>query len=1194
MAAFSSPDLSSPVGSPVPSVTSTVFSNSSHLTMFTVSTATSQFSSEQLPPPSSSIKEIAWQHAVPDYEWAERLMLEHCSDSDSTRKSGVFTYKEATAALSKIADGAVPNATPELVQALLENDADVCLERRKSSNLFKKMKGKNQEDIRGNLLERATLNCSSSILYCLIMEADEPSLDRALPIAMSQNDEEKVTMLRIKGADAGPLCEQFLRAVDSGVNGVVKSLVTGFKGACQKCRDNGLVRAAKLGFGSMVQVLLNNGADVNFGSGAALMAAVEDGWDAIATTIISHLAKPSCNDLLDKAVLQSYNYGRLSVLEACLKAGAQGPATATTLIHTIRREQHELAETLVRYGASVEYREAESLKFAIGTGKPDLLRILLSGKPSQSSIAAAFTEATKISDIRVAHQTVEILILSGLRGDHVNDMLVRSLDSVSMAGDDQSRYELVDLLLTKGSADINSHDGRPLALAAAKGWVKILELLIHHRPQVQSLRDALKPAMRLDDPGLRKHIIESILAGAKGNTLAIEKLKATGLALAARSRHLDVLDFLAQSELSTLSINTGFAEAISGGEHLFKSEEGLNIIQFFLKHEASGPLIGEAFCQAVKLFERDAIEMLSTAVDITAVNKSLRGLIEYSDDWHAPDDRNIWVVEQLLEMGADGETLSLALVRAIQAYVSGRGSETLVDTLLESEKADVNYSKAEALKVAVRAGNATLLQKLATNGATRETLTHAFAEAVAVQLEENTVLSLIDALILPKNANCLPDFCTVLPGRSPPIIECLTAHPESVKLVARLAQLGCDLEAKCDTVLLKHAEPVAALMWSLKAGSSVSRLVIEALVDAKANVQVAAPLSGVTPLIMAAINGRADVVQKLIKANADTLARDHRDRTALYYAAQAGNLDVVKPLLKAKFRLNDGSLHEAARELHCDVVAALIKAGYSTGFPSSRPEHNGRTPIQELACKSDGTRSTLEIESTLIALKEGKLALLDKWQGKNPLFLALENSYAVTLALLDIVMWPVINDEGNVFVDLDYDGKRLFFSPTMYMRFYWSQTSGYQQLERLLRTKHCVDRYYAELGAEQPVGAVGLPDDIAKEDRRIRAEAEKRQKREQEHQDKLRWESEEAALKRGNIAMLHHAQLDQQVEKMAVTEQSKTRAALITQSEIQRKQQLELSFQQQIGQQKIEQQRKQNMLAAEAQRQKMLQQARRG
>ncbi|KAF3058399.1 hypothetical protein GL218_05514 [Daldinia childiae] len=353
-------------------------------------------------------------------------------------------------------------------------------------------------------------------------------------------------------------------------------------------------------------------------------------------------------------------------------------------------------------------------------------------------------------------------------------MLVRSLDRVSMVGDDKSRYELVDLFLTKGSADVNSCDGRPLALVAAEGRAKILELLISYRPQVKSLRSALEPTMRVGDPALRMRIIELVLAGTRGDTSAIDDLKATALALAARFQHIDILELLVQSGVSIPSINAGLAEAISGGDQLFKAE-GLEIIQFFLEHGA--------FCQAVRLFESDAIELLSTSANPAAVDMTFKGIIEHSDDWHAPDDCNIWLTELLLERGPSSETVMLALIRAIQAYVSGRSSEILIDMILGSREANVNYNKAEALKIAARAGNVSLLKKLASSGATREILTYAFADAVVVKSDEDTVLSLINALILGQNAECRPGFSAVLSGRSPPIIECLITHPESVKLV---------------------------------------------------------------------------------------------------------------------------------------------------------------------------------------------------------------------------------------------------------------------------------------------------------------------------------------------------------------------------------------------------------------------------
>ncbi len=85
-----------------------------------------------------------------------------------------------------------------------------------------------------------------------------------------------------------------------------------------------------------------------------------------------------------------------------------------------------------------------------------------------------------------------------------------------------------------------------------------------------------------------------------------------------------------------------------------------------------------------------------------------------------------------------------------------------------------------------------------------------------------------------------------------------------------------------------------------------------------------AALSKTTPLILAAKYRRSDVVKKLIKANADTCVRDYRERSPLFFASREGDLDAVNVFLKARYRPNDGSLPEAARNQHDEVVAALI------------------------------------------------------------------------------------------------------------------------------------------------------------------------------------------------------------------------------------------------------------------------------
>jgi ankyrin repeat protein len=115
-----------------------------------------------------------------------------------------------------------------------------------------------------------------------------------------------------------------------------------------------------------------------------------------------------------------------------------------------------------------------------------------------------------------------------------------------------------------------------------------------------------------------------------------------------------------------------------------------------------------------------------------------------------------------------------------------------------------------------------------------------------------------------------------------------------------------------------------------------------------ANVNFTAPSSLTIPLILAAKNGHGDIVKKLLDAKADPRAHDRFEKAALFYASRIGDVDTVKILLKNEPRLNDGSLHEAARNLHRDCVAALIKAKFDPNFRSAREEYCGRNPLQEL------------------------------------------------------------------------------------------------------------------------------------------------------------------------------------------------------------------------------------------------------
>jgi hypothetical protein len=173
---------------------------------------------------------------------------------------------------------------------------------------------------------------------------------------------------------------------------------------------------------------------------------------------------------------------------------------------------------------------------------------------------------------------------------------------------------------------------------------------------------------------------------------------------------------------------------------------------------------------------------------------------------------------------------------------------------------------------------------------------------------------------------------------------------------------------------------------------------------------------------------RPYVLSRLIDLGARVGQKDFLDRTPLFYASRRGNLPAITSLLKKKPILNDGSLHEATRELH-SAVKMLVAAGHSADFPSLR--HEGRTPLGELCYSSNGAENHSELHNTLSKLQVTKLAPLKKCRGRTALFLALENSNPVPVVarLIEVCLWKDLNDPSNVFEQGDY-----FYSATMYIK----------------------------------------------------------------------------------------------------------------------------------------------------------------
>ena len=277
-----------------------------------------------------------------------------------------------------------------------------------------------------------------------------------------------------------------------------------------------------------------------------------------------------------------------------------------------------------------------------------------------------------------------------------------------------------------------------------------------------------------------------------------------------------------------------------------------------------------------------------------------------------------------------------------------------------------------------------------------------------------------------------------------------------------------------------------------------------------ANPNYTTDVSKTTPLHIAAKHERPDVVTALLKHGAKVSTRDVYDRSALFYASQNGDVQSITAILKAKPGPNDGSLQEAARELHAPAIKLLIKGGHHPDFTSTK--HDGRTALAELALCCESSPSDARIDDTIDALVAGKVDPLKKCRGKTPLYLALENPspFAIIQKLLERIYWQFVNDPNNLYVE-----DNIFYSPTMYVSkgFLPLSQPDSERLLQLLRDHEAADIYYAKEGQEQPPDAVGMPEKIAEFERKKKAREDKLRQQDEDHQRALMREAEAAGLK---------------------------------------------------------------------------------
>lgn len=228
---------------------------------------------------------------------------------------------------------------------------------------------------------------------------------------------------------------------------------------------------------------------------------------------------------------------------------------------------------------------------------------------------------------------------------------------------------------------------------------------------------------------------------------------------------------------------------------------------------------------------------------------------------------------------------------------------------------------------------------------------------------------------------------------------------------------------------------------------------------------------------------------------------DYLGRTPLSMATEMeGDIAVqmMTSILAAEPCRDDGSLHNAARELNLAAVKVLVQAGHDPDFPS--PLHDGRSALGEVCLKSaadaDMTpeRERLTQKVMTFLLDSGSdLAIQANGRPLLHLCFTSQDPVATTRALLKSGMWKHINKPFNRYTDDNYT-----YSPTMWITKAMAALPCKDELLSVLRASRATDAYYANSGA-QPDDATGLPDDMAANERARRARMERLTQETEEH-----------------------------------------------------------------------------------------------
>jgi len=759
---------------------------------------------------------------------------------------------------------------------------------------------------------------------------------------------------------------------------------------------------------------------------------------------------------------------RVAICKMLLKQGVSGPIVSEALLAAASEGDVALGAVLMDYGASVEHNDGQAIIEACGAGAPEVLRMLLATKTdvTTQTLEKGFQAATLISDLKKRAIVFRLLLEKGVSGEVVDTELI----SAAKFGDDGE--DLVRLLLDFG-ANVDYSSGEAIWNTTRSAMMGSLKLMLgidndrQPKPSTATLLRALKASRKLDrDP--RYQVIKWLFKAG-----------------------------LPPSEEIDIALNRAV-----------KDDPDLRLIRLLLNHGASPLANGcQTLIDAAQLLLTDVLAaLLEAEIPPKDVSWTFQQAFtpETASAWLS--EKGLQVAKLLMQRGAAGESLSLALGIAIDAF--GAENDAIarqLANLLLQHKADVSYENGLVVQKAAQRADPGLIELVLQRKPDSRAVSMAFPFLFDSDLPEDSILRLVGLFTDYHDGEERLDVMFAHPESEPVVFRALSKFPRSLKLLEALLDAGYYYDQTTIIEIMEEIEedePASVLLWSLlQPQKKISSAIIKFLIDRGANVNYETPSSNTTPLMLAIKEKRTDLVGALILAGAEVNVVDVTGNTPMTMATKIGGdigTSIMSMILAADPSKDDGSLHNAARGLNLEALQVLLQYGHDLDFPS--PIHDGRSVLGEVCLNAAhagpltaAQEKTLERIMTLLIKEETDLTI--QARGKSALLLALHSKDPIptTRALLKVGMWKLINRPFNQYNDGTYT-----YSPSQYVARVLPESDHKDQLLELLRANRALDVYYANDGP-QPEGAVNLPEELLRAERDRRAREERIARDTEEH-----------------------------------------------------------------------------------------------